>query len=191
MKSPAHVLTVYGSMKQPVRLQDFPRFMLRRWYVFLPVFVIWALAFTRLFIDPMPRIPLLFNWTPSLPYRVGLMYPPGKELRRGDLVVFAFTGEAQRMYPGLRGQPFFKIIRGVPGDTVSVKGREVFINQEPVGIAKTHTFDHKPLTPIMWQTLPAGRYYAQGTSPDSFDSRYWESGLVRIEQVRGIVVPIF
>jgi conjugal transfer pilin signal peptidase TrbI len=31
----------------------------------------------------------------------------------------------------------------------------------------------------------------QGTSPDSFDSRYRASGLVRAEQVLGTVVPLF
>jgi conjugal transfer pilin signal peptidase TrbI len=31
----------------------------------------------------------------------------------------------------------------------------------------------------------------QGTSPDSFDSRYQDSGLVRAEQVVGVVVPLF
>jgi conjugal transfer pilin signal peptidase TrbI len=31
----------------------------------------------------------------------------------------------------------------------------------------------------------------QGTSPDSFDSRYQDSGLVRAEQVVGVVVPLY
>jgi conjugal transfer pilin signal peptidase TrbI len=191
MRTRAHAVTVYGSMKAPVRFRDFPRFMLRRWYLFLPVFVIWAFAYVRLFVDPAPRVPLLFNWTPSLPYRVALMRPPAKELRRGDLVVFAFAGEAKQLYSGLSGQPFFKVVRGVPGDTVRVEGRAVFINDEPVGIAKTHTFDRKPLTTVREQVIPDGRYYMQGTSPDSFDSRYRESGLVGIEMVLGVVIPLF
>ncbi|MCL2590062.1 MAG: conjugative transfer signal peptidase TraF [Betaproteobacteria bacterium] len=178
-------------MKRPVRFRDFPRFMLRRWYLFLPVFVIWGFAFLRLFVDPTPRIPLLFNWTPSLPYRVALMRPVGKELHKSDLIVFAFAGEAKRLYPGLNGQPFFKIVRGVPGDTVSVEGRKVFINDESVGIAKTHTFDRRPLTTIREQVIPDDHYYVQGTGPDSFDSRYRESGLVDIHQVLGVVIPIF
>ncbi len=29
--------------------------MRRRWYLYLPVFAIWALAYVRLFLDPTPR----------------------------------------------------------------------------------------------------------------------------------------
>ena len=39
--------------------------------------------------------------------------------------------------------------------------------------------------------IPPGHYYVQGTSTDSFDSRYRASGLVRAEQVLGTVLPLF
>jgi conjugal transfer pilin signal peptidase TrbI len=39
--------------------------------------------------------------------------------------------------------------------------------------------------------IPPGHYYVQGTSLDSFDSRYRDSGLVRAEQVLGTVLPLF
>jgi conjugal transfer pilin signal peptidase TrbI len=106
-------------------------------------------------------------------------------------VVFAFAGEAQAAYPGLRGQPFFKIVRGMPGDALTVDGRIVAINGEVVGQAKTHAYDRRPLEPIAATVIPPGHYYVQGTSPDSFDSRYRASGLVRAEQVLGTVVPLF
>lgn len=170
---------------------DFLRHMRRRWYLYLPVFSIWALAYTRLFFDATPRVPVLFNWTPSLPYTVALLHSGKPPLRRGDFIVFAFAGDGVRHYPGLAGQPFFKIVRGLPGDRVSVDGREVLINGEPVGFAKTHAFDRRPLEPIAAGVIPPGRYYVQGLSPDSFDSRYRESGLVRLEQVIGVVDPIF
>lgn len=170
---------------------DFMCHMRRRWYLYVPLFAVWVLAYVRVFIDPTPRLPLLFNWTPSLPYRVAVLRPVPNELRRGDFVVFRFAGEARQRYPGLAGQPFFKVIRGVPGDTLSVAGREVRINDEPVGIAKSHTFDRQPLAPIAPTVIPPGHYYVQGTSPDSFDSRYRDSGLVRAEQVIGVVEPLF
>ena len=170
---------------------DFLRHMRRRWYLYLPVFAIWALAYLRLFFDATPRVPLLFNWTPSLPYKVALLHPGQHALRRGDFVVFAFAGDGARDYPGLAGQPFFKIVRGLPGDTITVVGREVRINGEPVGIAKTHAFDRRPLEPIAAGVIPPGWFYVQGLSLDSFDSRYRQSGLVKTEQVIGVVDPLY
>ena len=144
-----------------------------------------------LFIDPTPRLPLLVNWTPSLPYHVALMQFQQRPVRRGDLIVFAFAGEAQAHYRGLRGQPFFKRVRGVPGDVVTVSDRTVFVNGEAVGRAKTHAYDGHPLAPIAPVVIPPGHYYVQGIGLHSFDSRYAESGLVRDGQVLGIVQPIF
>ena len=114
---------------------DFLRHVRRRWYVYLPIFAIWGLAYARLFIDATPRLPVLFNWTPSLPYRIAWLVHGPHPLRRGDFIVFSFDGEAQARYPGLRGQPFFKIVRGLPGDAVTVAGRHVAINGEEVGVA--------------------------------------------------------
>jgi conjugal transfer pilin signal peptidase TrbI len=170
---------------------DFLCHMRRRWYLYAPVFAVWGFAYARVFIDPTPRVPVLFNWTPSLPYSVALVQYGPHTLRRGDYVVFAFAGEAQASYPGLHGQPFFKIVRGMPGDAVTVEGRIVAINGEVVGQAKTHAYDRRPLEPISATVIPPGHYYVQGTSPDSFDSRYRASGLVRAEQVLGTVVPLF
>lgn len=171
--------------------RDLAAHVRQRWYLYLPVFAIWGFAYTRLFIDPTPRIPVLFNWTPSLPCRVALLRYGPNALERGDYVVYAFDGEAQTRYPGLRGQPFFKIVRGLPGDRVSVEGRAVAINGSIVGQAKTHAYDRQPLEPIHAMVIPPGHYYVQGTSPDSFDSRYRSSGLVRADQVLGTVIPLF
>ncbi len=172
-------------------LKDQARHMRRRWYAYAPVLAIWMLAYARLFVDPTPRLPLVFNWTPSLPYRLGWVRPAPPVLQRGDYVLFAFAGDAQAYYPGLRGQPFFKRIRGLPGDTITVTNRVVAINGQAVGSAKVRTYDHRALTPIGAMVIPPSHYYVQGSSPDSFDSRYRESGLVRAEQVLGIVKPLF
>jgi conjugal transfer pilin signal peptidase TrbI len=170
---------------------DYLRHMRRRWYLYVPVFAAWGFAYMRVFFDPTPRVPVLFNWTPSLPYRVALVQYGAHELQRGDFVVFAFAGDARIDYPGLSGQPFFKIVRGMPGDTVTVSGRTVAVNGQIVGVAKTRTLDRRPLDPIAPTVIPPGYFYVQGTSPDSFDSRYRASGLVRAEQVLGTVVPLF
>lgn len=79
----------------------------------------------------------------------------------------------------------------LPGDSVTVSGRQVAINGEDVGAAKTKAYDRRPLAPIAPTVIPPRHYYVQGTSPDSFDSRYQDSGLVRAEQVVGVVVPLY
>lgn len=163
----------------------------RRWYVFAPLLAVWILAYARLFVDATPRVPLLFNWTPSLPCRVAWLLHPAGPLQRGDYIVYLFEGEAQARYPGLRGQPFFKIVRGLPGDAVAVSDRMVSVNGEVVGVAKTHTHDRRPLDPIVPRVIPPGYYYVQGLSADSFDSRYRSSGLVRADQIVGTVLPLW
>ena len=174
------------------RVLHYLRHARAHWIAYLLVFSIWGLAYTRLFIDPTPHLPILFNWTPSLPYTVAVMhYGHRQPLKRGDFIIYAFDGEAQRLYPGLRKQPFFKQVGGVPGDRVTLRGRQVFINDRSVGTAKAATFDRHPLDPIAATVIPAGHYYVQGMHPDSFDSRYSASGLVRADQVIGKVIPLF
>lgn len=163
--------------------------------VFVAIFAItgaiWALALTRVFIHPTPVLPVLFNWTPSLPYRIVVVDHGPASLVRGDLIVYAFDGEAaDRDYPGLKRQPFFKRIVGVAGDVVTVDGRDVFINGQHVGRAKTHTFDRRPLDPIAPTVIPPGHVYVQGSSADSFDSRYRNSGLVSAADVVARVRPL-
>jgi type IV secretory pathway protease TraF len=100
--------------------------------VFVAFGAIWALALTRVFIHHTPILPVLFNWTASLPYRIVVVDHGPMPLARGDLIVYAFDGEAaERDYPGLKRQPFFKRIAGVAGDVVTVDGRDVFINGCP------------------------------------------------------------
>lgn len=164
----------------------------RRWVLFAAVGAIWALALIRLFVHPMPVIPLLFNWTPSLPYHVVFVEPGLQPLARGDLIVYAFAGEAaEKDYPGLMRQAFFKRIAGVAGDSVTVKDRDVFVDGVHVGHAKTHTFDRRPLEPIAPTVIPPGFLYVQGTGADSFDSRYRSSGLVAVHDVATRVRPLF
>jgi len=173
-------------------LADVLRHARAHWAVYVPVFAIWGLAFDRVFVDPTPHLPILFNWTPSVPYQVAIVqYGHSQILGHGDYIVYAFDGEAQHIYPGLRAQPFFKRIGGVPGDRVTVIGRQVFVNDKSVGVAKAATFDGHPLALIADTVIPPGYYYVQGTHPDSFDSRYRESGLVRMDQVIGKVTPLF
>ncbi len=163
----------------------------QRWYLYGPLLLIWTLAYLRLLVDPTPHLPLLFNWTPSLPYRVAWLQAGPGPWQRGELIVYRFDGPAQAFAPGLRGQPLFKQVRGLPGDTISVSDREVAINGQLVGRAKTTAHNGHPLAPIAGGRIPPGHYYVQGSSPDAFDSRYQAIGLVRADQVIGRVRPLW
>lgn len=131
---------------------------------------------------------LLFNLTPSLPYVLAVL-ERGAAVKRGDLIVFRFQGG--EIGPYLKGQWFFKRVLGLPGDTVEVEGRNVFVNAIPVGFAKPRTRTGEPLEPIAPGPIPAGRYYVQGTHPDSFDSRYRVNGLIHVEQIVGVAHAVF
>lgn len=153
--------------------------------------LLWALAYVRVFVDPTPRVPLLFNVTPSLPYRLAWLAPLPRSLERGQFVLYRFEGAAVADYPGLVRQPFFKIVRGLPGDAVTVSGRDIFVGGEFVGRAKARAFDGRPLAPIAPVVIPPGFLFVQGLGADSFDSRYAASGLVRHDQLLGRVIPWF
>ncbi|WP_395401122.1 hypothetical protein ACHMW6_25800 [Pseudoduganella sp. UC29_106] len=73
-----------------------------------------------------------------------------------------------------------------------VDGRRVLVNGKEVGQAKRFAaVTMLPLEPIEPLVIPAHYLYMQGTSPDSFDSRYRISGLVHDRDVIAVVRPLF
>ena len=173
-------------------MRNFLRHARRRWYLYLILLVIWTLAYIRVFVDATPRLPILFNVSGSLPYSVAIVNYRAHGIHRGDFVIYAFDGPAQAVFPELHHQPFFKIVRGIAGDAVTVQGRRVFVNGQDVGLAKTHTsVKHLRLDPIAETVIPPSYFYVQGTGPDSFDSRYSINGLVPARAILGVVIPLF
>jgi conjugal transfer pilin signal peptidase TrbI len=172
-------------------LREFLLHVRQRWYLYLALSLIWTLAYLRLFFVTTPLVPVMFNWTPSLPYHVALLRPSTHSPARGDYVVFHFEGEATSRYPGLRHQPLFKQVAGIPGDEVTVADRHIYVNGRYAGTAKPRTFDGWPLAPIQPTTIPDNHYFVSGSSPDSFASRYAASGLVRADRIIFRVEPLF
>jgi conjugal transfer pilin signal peptidase TrbI len=161
-----------------------------RWYIYLILTVIWISALIRVLVNPTPWLPILFNVTPSLPYWIVAIDYTARNPQRGDYIVYSFEGEAIQQFPGLRRQPLFKQVAGMPGDVVTVTARHVYVNGREVGFAKTHTITRLPLQPISPTVIPQGYYYVAGQNPDSFDSRYAISGLVARRQILGRVTPL-
>ena len=87
--------------------------------------------------------------------------------------------------------PYLKTVRGVPGMRVSIgTDRTVFLDGEPVGRAKTHALDGRPLAAIAPGTIPPGHFYLHADHRDSHDSRYAEIGLVPRDRILGRAIAM-
>lgn len=86
-----------------------------------------------------------------------------------------------------------KYMRGMPGDTVEVrKNDQVFINGEASehGLLLAGEKLGQPASKFYGKaTLKEDEYWFLGTSPRSFDSRYW--GAVTRDQIIGRAYPLF
>ena len=87
--------------------------------------------------------------------------------------------------------PYLKTVRGVPGMAVTVgEDRTVFLDGEPVGRAKSHARDGRPLDAIAPGVIPPGHYYLFAEHADSHDSRYAEIGLVPRARILGRAIRL-
>jgi signal peptidase I len=114
-----------------------------------------------------------FLLTDKLTYRFG-------EPKRGDVIVFKAPVEA--------GDEYIKRIIGLPGDTVSVKNNNVFVNGNQLDeayLASTlPTSGGYFLTEGASVTVPQGSYFVMGDNrPYSSDSRSW--GFVTKDKITG------
>lgn len=120
---------------------------------------------------------------------------PYRSPRRGDVVVFKFPEDPRR--------DFIKRCVAVAGDTVEIRGKELYINGElqiePMVVHKDpRTFDDSPLIPASNRirdnfgpmTVPEGTIFCLGDNRDnSLDSRFW--GPVPLTYVKGRAVLIY
>jgi signal peptidase I len=121
---------------------------------------------------------------------------PIDTIERGDVVVFKYPEEPER--------DFIKRIIGLPGETVELRNKKVFINGTPLdepyvqfleppsdsesGEPDYTEFDlRKQYGPV---TVPANHYFAMGDNRDnSQDSRYW--GFLPREYVKGKALMVY
>jgi signal peptidase I len=116
-------------------------------------------------------------------------------IKRGDVLVFKYPVEPDR--------DFIKRVIGLPGDTVELREKKVYINgkpldepyvhflQPPGGESELHevtSFDvRERYGPV---TVPANQYFMMGDNRDnSQDSRYW--GFMPRENVKGKALLIY
>lgn len=80
---------------------------------------------------------------------------------------------------------FAKIVAGLPGDNVEIYNNKLHINNIELGSIVA------PFEPIPSLVIPEGYFFALGSHPESFDSRYFEFGLVPQNAVKEKLCTIF
>jgi signal peptidase I len=113
-------------------------------------------------------------------------------VRRFDVIIFTQRPENVPDVPGIdKDSPYVQRVVGLGGETVEVKGGEVYINgqwlAEPFAtIAPVTREDYGPFK------IPEGELFVMGDNrPNSYDSRHWPSPTLGKQQIFGKVVQHF
>jgi signal peptidase I len=130
-----------------------------------------------------PEVPLTDHRLPGL-----------RSPARGDIIVFKYPQDEKR--------DFIKRIIGTPGDTVQVRGEQVFVNGKalvepyvrkldgPLGDRSTHSSYCGYAYACEPTVVPSDSYFVMGDNRNnSQDSRYW--GFVRREKIKGKAFLIY
>ena len=130
-----------------------------------------------------------FIYGPETPVLHGLL--PLREVRRGDVIIFR--------YPENPADDYVKRVIGMPGETIDIRDKRVFINgrqlHEPyVLFTDENTFhvNHPYATRDQFGpfVIPRGEYFAMGDNRDnSNDSRFW--GTVPRSMIKGRAFMVY
>lgn len=105
---------------------------------------------------------------------------PSREVRRGDVVVFKFPEEPER--------DFIKRVVGLPGETLSIGRRQVFVDGEPLSEDYAR-FVHGGQPAVREYRVPEGHYFMMGDNRDnSHDSRFWGSLPADLVKGKGLFI---
>lgn len=126
------------------------------------------------------------NETESLPNWAFAVDKTKKVPARGDY--FVFVAPANPYYPA--GMQFIKQVAGVPGDVVTTKGRDFYINGQYVGRAKERSKKGDTVEMNAEGVIPAGKYFVVTPHPDSLDSKYRLIGLIDQSRFVGRATPV-
>jgi signal peptidase I len=123
---------------------------------------------------------------------VGRTLLPVRDIRRGDVIVFKYPDEPDR--------DFIKRVIGLPGETLELRAKKVYIDGQPLDEPYVHflepasdsqettSFDvRERYGPVR---VPEGQYVVMGDNRDnSQDSRYW--GFLPRNYVKGRALMIY
>jgi signal peptidase I len=117
---------------------------------------------------------------------------PVRDITRGDIVVFKYPVEPER--------DFIKRVIGLPGDSIELRAKKVYVNGQPLDEPYVHflttSSEGSEVTSIDVRerygpvTVPSGQYFVMGDNRDnSQDSRYW--GYLPRGYVKGKAMMIY
>ena len=123
------------------------------------------------------------------------MLLPIDPVRRGDILVFKYPQDPER--------DFIKRVIGLPGETVEVRNKKVFINGKPINEPYVHfmfppeerapgdvNFDLSLKADYGPVTVPDRHYFMMGDNRDnSEDSRYW--GFMPADYIKGKALFVY
>ena len=132
-----------------------------------------------------------FAYDVRLPSNIWLDTTDGKVLmqtgdpERGDIIVFKF--------PEDENKDFIKRVIALPGDTIEIKDKAVFINGEEINEPYVRHTRHgnEPIRDNFGPfVVPANEYFVMGDNREgSYDSRWW--GTVKREKIVGRALVIY
>ena len=99
-----------------------------------------------------------------------------RDPERGDIIVFEFPEDKNKSY--FKRRDFIKRVIGLPGDTVEIRNKNVYVNGEryltPEAVYKDGTLTPGPRDNMSSVTVPPHNYFVLGDNRDrSYDSRFW------------------
>ena len=186
--------------------QPYRKSTAREYFESICVAVILAL-FVRTFVVQAFKIPtgsmennlligdhLLVNKFAYAPTATGIedILLPIDPIRRGDIIVFKYPEDPER--------DFIKRVIGLPGETVELRSKKVYIDGQPIDEPYVQylftpsdeegPFDFDVRMKYGPVTVPEGQYFMMGDNRDnSQDSRYW--GFVKRDKIKGKAFLIY
>lgn len=124
----------------------------------------------------------------KLPFSNTTLIPISKPDRE-DIIVFEYPVEPDK--------DFIKRVIGIPGDSVEVKNKQVFVNGKPLESRYSMHTDNQTLPAMVNHrdnfgpvTVPENSYFVMGDNRDnSYDSRFW--GFVDEKAIKGEAFIIY
>jgi signal peptidase I len=117
---------------------------------------------------------------------------PTRDIHRGDVVVFKYPDEPER--------DFIKRVIGLPGETLELRNKKVYVNGQALDEPYVHFLEPASEAPEVTSfdvrerygpvRVPEGQYFVMGDNRDnSQDSRYW--GFLPRHYIKGRALMIY